>query len=101
MPRWHVDIDSYLNPWLAPSVLPRLPYPLAHFLGYRTERTHRATPLGNLIVIFWSFVGIFGTLALIGLIGNHVPEFQSWGVPVVVGSFVSSSNSPVNLLAMV
>lgn len=89
MPRWHLDIDRYLNPLVAPSILPRLPYPLAHFLGYRTEKTSRPASLGNLIVVSWSFVGIFGTLSLIGWIGKNVPSFESRAVPVIVGSFVS------------
>ncbi|KAK4206896.1 HPP family-domain-containing protein [Rhypophila decipiens] len=87
MPRWHLDIDRYLNPVVAPSILPRLPYPIAHFCGYRTEKTHRSIPLGNLIVVFWSVIGIFATLSLIGLIGQNVPSFESNGVPVIVGSF--------------
>ena len=86
--RWHVDIDQYLNPFVPPSLLPRLPYPVAHFLGHRTGRSLR-TPLGNIVVIFWAFVGVFGTLSFIGLIGRHIPAFESRGVPTIVGSFVS------------
>ncbi|KAK3313656.1 HPP family-domain-containing protein [Apodospora peruviana] len=85
--RWHLDIDSYLNPIVPPSILPRLPYPIAHFFGYRgTHRAIGALP-GNIIVVFWAFVGIFGTLSIIGLIGKHVASFEIRAVPTIIGSF--------------
>ncbi|KAK3900649.1 hypothetical protein C8A05DRAFT_35715, partial [Staphylotrichum tortipilum] len=52
--QWHFDVDAHLNPFLPPSVLPRLPSPVAHFLGYRT---HAPRPVGNLAMIFWAVIG--------------------------------------------
>ncbi|KAL2129220.1 hypothetical protein VTI74DRAFT_8066 [Chaetomium olivicolor] len=83
--RWHFDIDKHLNPVFPPSVLPQLPAPIAHFLGYRTHAPAR--PLGNLAMIFWAVVGVFSSLAIIGAVVLHVPAFQSRGVPTIVGSF--------------
>ncbi|KAK5655859.1 hypothetical protein OQA88_5398 [Cercophora sp. LCS_1] len=84
--RWHVDIDRLLNPFLPASVLPRLPHPVAHFLGYRSHPSH-AGRIGNVLVIFWAAIGIFGSLAVIGAVGQQIPEFQARGVPVIIGSF--------------
>ncbi|KAK4154908.1 HPP family-domain-containing protein [Chaetomidium leptoderma] len=83
--RWHFDIDGYINPFFPPSALPRLPSPVAHFLGYRTHApTHQ---LGNLAMIFWAAIGVFSSIAIIGAVMLSIPEFQSRGVPTVIGSF--------------
>lgn len=86
---WHFDPDRYLNPVLPASILPRLPHFVAHFLGHRTtdERKPGRPPLGNIPMIFWAFVGIFGSLSLIGAVGQEVPLFRSRGVPTIIGSF--------------
>ncbi|KAL2017775.1 hypothetical protein VTK56DRAFT_1693 [Thermocarpiscus australiensis] len=83
--RWHFDIDAHLNPFLPASLLPRLPHPVAHFLGYRTHAPAR--PLGNVAMIFWAVIGIFSSLAIIGAVAQEVPSFQSRGVPIIIGSF--------------
>jgi hypothetical protein len=85
---WHVNIDRHLNPVLPPSVLPRLPHPVAHFLGYRSHPS-TAGPVGNLLVVFWAALGIFSSLSIIGAVGQQIPAFVSKGVPIIVGSFVS------------
>jgi hypothetical protein len=85
--RWHFDIDKHLNPFFPASALPRLPSPVAHFLGYRTHAP--VHPLGNLAMIFWAVIGVFCSLAVIGAVALAVPEFQSRGVPTIIGSFVS------------
>ncbi|KAK3944374.1 HPP family protein [Diplogelasinospora grovesii] len=82
--RWHFDIDHYLNPVVPPTALPRLPYPVAHFLGYRTRPPR---PLGNILIIAWAFVGIFCSLALIATVGRYVPSFAGHAVPTIIGSF--------------
>lgn len=84
--RWHLDIDRHLNPILPPSILPRLPHPVAHFLGYRSHPSAQGA-LGNVAVVFWACIGIFSSLAVIGAATQHVPAFQSWGVPTIIGSF--------------
>ncbi|AEO69700.1 5b41c616-110e-40d4-8b58-bb74dc44a562 [Thermothielavioides terrestris] len=83
--RWHFDIDKYVNPFFPPSVLPRLPSPVAHFLGYRTHAP--AHPLGNLAMIFWAIIGVFCSLAIIGAVAQQVPSFESRLVPIIIGSF--------------
>ncbi|KAK1831530.1 HPP family-domain-containing protein [Podospora conica] len=84
--RWHLDIDRHLNPILPPSILPRLPHPVAHFLGYRSHPSAQGA-LGNVAVVFWACIGIFSSLAVIGAATQHVPAFQNWGVPTIIGSF--------------
>lgn len=91
--RWHVNVDRHLNPLLPGSVLPRLPHPVAHFLGYRSHAS-AGGPVGNLIVVFWAAIGIFSSLAIIGAVSQQVPEFERRGVPVIVGSFVSWPHFP-------
>lgn len=83
---WHIDLDRHLNPFLPPSTLHRLPYPISLFLGHRRGPNPQ---LGNLVVIFWAFIGIFGSLALIVVVNTHIPVFQDRGAPVIIGSFVS------------
>lgn len=85
--RWHLDIDRHVNPILPPSILPRLPAPVAHFLGYRSHPSAQGA-LGNVAVVFWACIGIFSSLAVIGAATQHVPSFHSKGVPTIIGSFV-------------
>ncbi|KAK0704385.1 HPP family-domain-containing protein [Lasiosphaeris hirsuta] len=82
--RWHLDLDRYLNPFLPASVLPRLPSAVAHFLGYRTPG-QPPRPLGNLLVVFWTFIGIFSSLTIIGAVGQEIHSFRN--VPTIIGSF--------------
>jgi len=91
--RWHVNVDRHLNPLLPASILPRLPHPVAHFLGYRSHPS-AVGRVGNLIVVFWAAIGIFSSLAIIGAVSQQVPEFTRRGVPVIVGSFVSFASVP-------
>ncbi|KAK4183972.1 HPP family-domain-containing protein [Podospora australis] len=85
---WHFDIDRYLNPVLPASTLPQLPHVVAHFLGYRAPSEGKPKPqLGNLPMVFWAAIGIFGSLSLIGAVGQEIPSFQNRGVPVIIGSF--------------
>ncbi|KAK4444229.1 HPP family-domain-containing protein [Podospora aff. communis PSN243] len=84
--RWHVDIDRHLNPLLPASILPRLPHPVAHFLGYRSHPS-KAGALGNVAVVFWAAIGVFASLAIIGGVARHIPSFAHRAVPTIVGSF--------------
>ncbi|RCI10172.1 hypothetical protein L249_8621 [Ophiocordyceps polyrhachis-furcata BCC 54312] len=81
---WNLDIDRHLNPLLPPPPWARLPYPLAHFLGYRRTKP---SPRGNLLTTFWSFVGILTSLLLISAVTPRVPLLRAHGVPIIVGSF--------------
>ncbi|KAK3374737.1 HPP family-domain-containing protein [Podospora didyma] len=83
--RWHFNIDKHINPILPASVLPQIPYPVAHFLGHRSPPPQR--PVGNLTVIFWAFIGIFSSLTIIGTVSARVPSFKSHNVPQIIGSF--------------
>lgn len=82
---WDFDIDRFLNPFIPPPPWKYLPYPLAHFLGYR--RTRRR-PSGNLMPVFWAFIGIFSTILLIEAVSYQIPSFRARRVPTIVGSFV-------------
>jgi hypothetical protein len=66
-------------------VLERIPYPIAHFLGYRRETP---PPENTYIQILWSFIGVFSSIAAIELVSRQVPLFRAHGGPIIVGSFV-------------
>jgi len=90
--RWNFAIDQYLNPIVPPSILPRVPYVIAHFFGYRPPHpppppADRKPPPGNISVVFITFVGIFLTLSVIGAVGKQIPMFTDRGVPTIIGSF--------------
>jgi len=84
--RWHVDIDRHLNPLLPASILPRLPHPVAHFLGYRSHPS-KTGALGNVAVVFWAAIGVFASLTIIGAVAQQIPSFAHHAVPTIVGSF--------------
>ena len=85
--QWHIDIDRVVNPLLPVSILPRLPAPVAHFLGHRSHPTAGGR-IGNVAVVFWACIGVFSSLAVLGAVTQHVPSFRDRNVPVIVGSFV-------------
>ncbi|KAK2877302.1 hypothetical protein FQN49_001253 [Arthroderma sp. PD_2] len=79
-----IDIDIFLNRFIPHPRWHRYPYPVAHFLGHRREP---APKLGTLVVIFWTFVGIFCGLLTVTAVSTHIPSFKEHGAPLVVGSF--------------
>ncbi|KYK59032.1 HPP family protein [Drechmeria coniospora] len=81
---WNFDIDLLLNPLVPPPPWRFLPYPVARFFGYRKEKP---TETGNLMPIFWAFLGIFCSLLVIEAVSKRVPSFEARGAPVLVGSF--------------
>ncbi|TLD19094.1 hypothetical protein PspLS_09957 [Pyricularia sp. CBS 133598] len=84
--KWHFNIDSYLNPWIPRNPSHRLPYPLARFVGHRhPDRPQKA--VGNLIYIFWAFIGVFASMLLILGVNHHVGEFRAHNAPMIVASF--------------
>lgn len=91
------DIDRYLNPFVPPPPWKHLPYPVARFLGHR-ETTPQVT--GNLMHIFWTFIGVFVSILLIEGVSKHVPSFESHGAPMIVGSFVSFRDPPDHTAAL-
>ncbi|OCK78839.1 hypothetical protein K432DRAFT_444335 [Lepidopterella palustris CBS 459.81] len=78
------DIDRYLNRFIPPSQLHRLPYPIARFLGYRRSPEQDA---GNLLAAFWSFVGTFCGLAVVAAVFNSSPSIQQDHPPALIASF--------------
>lgn len=87
--QWSFDIDRYLNRLVPPPPWNYVPYPVARFLGYRTEED-KPKHKGNLAPIFWAFIGIWCGVAVIEVVDMHVPAFQARNAPLIVGSFVSS-----------
>lgn len=83
---WSFDIDRYLNPLVPSPPWNHVPYPIARFLGYRTEED-KPKHKGNLAPIFWAFIGVWCGVALIEVVDMHVPSFQLRSAPLIVGSF--------------
>ncbi|KAL5342856.1 HPP family-domain-containing protein [Aspergillus crustosus] len=83
--RWHFDIDAVLNPIIPRPPWKWLPRPVSHFLGYRGHKPPKA--LGNLVIAFWSLIGVFCGVLLISEVSLHIPEFRKLNAPIIVGSF--------------
>ncbi|KAL5041927.1 hypothetical protein BDW71DRAFT_157193 [Aspergillus fruticulosus] len=83
--RWHLDIDNVLNRFIPPPPWHLLPRPVSHFLGYRGDKPQKA--LGNLVIAFWSLIGVFSGVLLISEVSLRVPAFQNHHAPIIVGSF--------------
>ncbi|KJZ80141.1 hypothetical protein HIM_00855 [Hirsutella minnesotensis 3608] len=81
---WNFDVDRYLNPFVPSPPWNHIPYPVAWFLGHRKTQQHDH---GNLMVIFWAFIGIFASLLTIQAVTPRVPLFEAHNVPIIVGSF--------------
>ncbi|KAL2755383.1 hypothetical protein ACRALDRAFT_2105302 [Sodiomyces alcalophilus JCM 7366] len=82
--KWDIDIDHYINPWLPPPPWQHLPGPVSRFLGYRREVPEK---VGNIVLVFWAFIGVFCSIAIIEVVSYNVPSFRHNGVPIIVGSF--------------
>ncbi|KAI1105078.1 HPP family protein [Jackrogersella minutella] len=82
--KWHFDIDDYINPWLPAVPWNRIPYPIARFLGHREDHQH---PLGNIVMIFWAFIGVFCSLNIVMFVSRAIPSFEDHGAPIIIGSF--------------
>ena len=85
-PPWSFDIDWYLNKVVPPPPWRHVPYPVAHFFGYRKGPQH---DIGDLAPVFWCFIGVFCSIAAIEAVNLNLPEFKDRDVPIIVGSFVS------------
>ncbi|OTB09230.1 hypothetical protein M426DRAFT_316519 [Hypoxylon sp. CI-4A] len=82
--QWHFEIDHYLNPWLPAAPWRHIPYPVAHFMGYRPQGQR---PVGNLAMVFWAFIGVFCSLIIIEATSRAIPSFRAHDAPIIVGSF--------------
>lgn len=85
----HIDIDKYINPFVPPSQLYRLPKPIARFLGYRETPPPE---LGNVLLAFWSLLGAFCGLFLVGAVFHYSDQILQYHPPVVFGSLVRSTS---------
>ncbi|KAE8383293.1 HPP family-domain-containing protein [Aspergillus bertholletiae] len=83
--RWHVDIDKYLNPLIPRPPWRWLPRPISHFLGYRGDKPPKN--LGNLVIVFWTLIGVFCGVLVVAEVTMHVPSFQNHHAPIIVASF--------------
>ncbi|KAJ6790312.1 hypothetical protein PWT90_10547 [Aphanocladium album] len=81
---WNFDIDRFLNPIVPSPPWQYIPYPVAHFLGYRKTKPANT---GNLMPTFWAFVGIFCAIIILQVVSMHIPSFESHHAPAIVGSF--------------
>ncbi|EEP79448.1 predicted protein [Uncinocarpus reesii 1704] len=79
-----VDIDRFLNRYIPHPRWHLVPRPVAHFLGHRL---HPPKKVGNVLVMFWSLIGVFTGLLIVTAASTHIPSFQERGVPIIVGSF--------------
>jgi len=79
------DIDNYLNRYVPPSQLPKLPKRVSWWLGYRTAPVQ---DIGSILVWWWSFFGAFVGILTIGAMFRYGPVFQDRGLPVIIGSLV-------------
>ncbi|KAM0263566.1 hypothetical protein ACHAQJ_001185 [Trichoderma viride] len=81
---WNFNIDRFLNPLVPPPPWNHIPYPIAYWFGFRKTKQQEQ---GNLMPIFWAFIGVFGAIAMIEAVGHHVASFPGHHVPTIVGSF--------------
>ena len=88
---WNFNIDHYVNPWLPPVPWKYVPRPVAHFFGHREK--HQKS-LGNIVIIFWSFIGVFCSLIIIEAVGRQIASFRDHQAPIIIGSFVCLFSPP-------
>ncbi|KAI1818753.1 HPP family protein [Poronia punctata] len=81
--RRNFDIDNYLNRIIPASRWHTIPYPVAHFFGYRKKPAEK---YGNLLLTVRATLGIFVSLVLIQLASHYVLDVASSG-PLIVASF--------------
>ncbi|OAA48498.1 HPP family protein [Metarhizium rileyi] len=81
---WNFDIDWFLNPFVPSPPWRYLPYPVAKWFGYRKTKPKDT---GNLMPVFWAFIGVFAAIVTIQAVSKRVPSFEARGAPMIVGSF--------------
>lgn len=77
------DIDTYLNPFVPKSILPALPRPISHFLGYRPAPPPDLPPT---LITLHATVAAFTTLLLASVISHFAPAIHSLGGPALFAS---------------
>ncbi|EPQ32277.1 uncharacterized protein PFL1_00474 [Pseudozyma flocculosa PF-1] len=89
-----------------PPRLSRVPYPIAHFLGYRSEKTKDRALIRpveklprKLETLIWAWIGALIGLGFVMILFSRWDMFSmssntpttSWTAPIIVGSFGASS----------
>ena len=88
----NLDLDRYVNRFIPPSQLRRLPRPISRFLGHRDAP---GSEIGDIIVCAWSFVGAFcGIILVAGVFQSSL--IQSHHPPLVIASLVSQSAAMIS-----
>lgn len=101
------DLEAQAQSPAAPVLrLSRFPYPIAHFLGYRTKQTENRALIRpieklprKLETLIWAFIGALLGLGFVMITFSRWPMFAmsnndpvtSWTAPIVIASFGASS----------
>lgn len=85
----YLDIDEYINPFIPPSQLCRLPKPISWFLGYRETP---APDVGNILVALWALLGAFWGLFVVGAVFHYSDQILQYHPPVIFASFVRNTS---------
>ncbi|SPN98749.1 related to HPP family protein [Cephalotrichum gorgonifer] len=78
------------------TFLEKLPRPVSHFLGYRSEPPKPVHPVA---ITFWVFIGVMSSLLLITLATQRIQVFRDNGAPVIVASFGAAAVLEFNSIA--
>lgn len=81
---WHINIDTYVRPYVPRNLVHQLPRPLSHFLGHRDRA---GTRIGNVLVAAWALLGAFVGVAVIEA-AFMAPRIKDHGAPLLIASFV-------------
>lgn len=81
----HFDVDVYINRFVSPSQLHRLPTVVARYLGYRREPYK---DIGNVLVASWALLGAFLGLLLAAAVFKYSSLLQGYHPPVLFASLV-------------
>lgn len=99
------DVESQSPPKRVP-LLSRIPYPIAHFLGYRRKSTESRALLRpvellprKIETLIWAWIGACLGLSFVMITFSRWDQFASsandpvtpWTAPIVIGSFGASS----------
>jgi hypothetical protein len=82
----NLDLDKYINRFIPPSQLHRLPRPISRFLGHREASTGE---IGDVLVCAWSFIGAFCGIILVAGVFRSSALIQSHHPPLIIASLVS------------
>jgi hypothetical protein len=89
MKKWsgNFDVDDYFVRILPQPWLHRLPRSISHWFGHRSDTP---TKRPDVIILLWTWIGAFCGVSVIEAVFQRTPYFSDRGVPIIVGSFVST-----------